>query len=124
MRYCSYCGMQLNDEDRFCPHCGKEVVNQAAVQPYADTNAIYTNHDSKEKKGETGLQTAAKVFMVIGTVVLAIPFLIPLAWCLPMTISYFNKVNNGEEVSIGFKICCLLFVSLLAGIFMLVDDAN
>lgn len=58
--------------------------------------------------------------MVICTVIMGF-YLIPLAWCIPMTIIYFKKVNNGEEVSTAFKICCLLFVSLFAGIFMLCD---
>ena len=60
--------------------------------------------------------------MIIGTIFNAFFYLIPLAWCIPMTVIYFNKVKNGEEVSTAFKVCSLLFVSLLGGIFMLCDD--
>ena len=26
MKYCRQCGFQLNDEDRFCPKCGKTAI--------------------------------------------------------------------------------------------------
>ena len=45
--------------------------------------------------------------------------LLPLAWCLPIIISFCNKVNKGEDVGAGLKVCMLLFVSLLDGIFTL-----
>ncbi len=39
-----------------------------------------------------------------------------------MTISYFNHVRDRQPVSVGFKICSLLFVNLIAGILMLCDS--
>ncbi len=65
------------------------------------------------------MQTLALVFMILGTVLVGW-MLVPLAWCLPMTISYAKKTKNGEHVSVGFKVASLLFVSPLGGIFMLV----
>ena len=65
-------------------------------------------------------ENGAKIFMIISTVVLGF-YLIPLAWCIPMTISYFKKVQNNEPVSTGFKVCSLLFVNTVAGILMLCD---
>ena len=38
-----------------------------------------------------------------------------------LTVSYSNKVYFGERVGVGFKICTLLFVSLIAGFLMLLD---
>lgn len=71
----------------------------------------------------SGLITATKIFMIIGTVILGITgFLVPLAWCIPMTVIYFKKIERGEPLSVVFKVCSLLFVSLLAGIFMLIDS--
>lgn len=49
-------------------------------------------------------------------------YLIPLYWCIPMTIIYFKKVKNNEPISVGFKICSLLFVSLIGGVLMLCDN--
>ena len=34
--------------------------------------------------------------------------LISCAWTIPMTVSYFKKLENHETISIGFKICSLL----------------
>lgn len=72
-----------------------------------------------ETKKRSTLETLALVFMIIGTISIGWTIL-PLAWCLPLTISYAKKTKNGEHVGVGFKIASLLFVSLLGGIFMLV----
>ena len=104
MKYCTKCGNELVDEAVVCTKCGCAT----------NSNSIY---DEKSK-----LYTVAKVFMIIGTVFSAFFYLIPLAWCIPMTISYTNKIKNGEKVSTGFKVCCLLFVSFIGGIIMLCDN--
>ena len=103
MKYCTKCGNELMDEAVFCPSCGC-AVDEPSLQ-----------------KGNNGLQSAAKVFMIIGTVLMAI-FVLPLAWCIPMTVIYCDKIKNNQPVSVGFKVCCLLFVSLVGGILMLCDN--
>lgn len=84
----------------------------------------------------SGLKTAAKVFMIISCaicgvlflaniylgIVAALSCLVPLCWQIPMTIVYFEKLKNGERIGTGFKVCSLLFVSLVAGILMLCDN--
>ena len=110
MKYCTKCGNELMDEAVICPKCGCATGYQ---QP--------TNNDGQ--KTPSTLKTVAKIFMIIGTVAMGLSlFLIPLAWCIPMTVSYCNKVKKGEPISTGFKICSLLFVSLVAGILMLCDQ--
>ena len=69
------------------------------------------------------MQTIALVFMIITCITSAI-LIFPLIWTIPMTISYSNKIKNGEEITLGFKICCLLFVSMVGGILMLCDNSN
>lgn len=113
MKYCSKCGTQLVDEAIVCTGCGCAVESAPISAP---TVAV-------ETKNNSGLATAAKVFMVLGTVIMGI-YILPLAWCIPMTVSYFKKVNNNQPISTGFKVCSLLFVSLLGGIFMLCDKDN
>lgn len=105
MKYCKKCGNELLDEAVVCTKCGCAI----------DPNMFM----SKNKKSE--LSTLAIVFMIIGTVIMGF-YLIPLTWCIPMTISYSNKVKNGENISTGFKVCCLLFVSVISGILMLCDN--
>lgn len=103
--FCSKCGAEVRDEAVICPNCGCEIEKAA----------------THSKNGVSGLKIAAKVFMIIATVCSAW-CLIPLAWTLPMTISYSRKIKAGEPVGVGFKICSLLFVSLIAGILMLCDN--
>ncbi len=110
MKYCSKCGAEMMDEAIFCIKCGCAVEN----------SVIFSGAPRK-----SGAVTAAKVFMIIGTVLMALcTYCIALAWCLPLTIVYFNKTKRGEAVGTGFKICSLLFVSAIAGILMLGDNNN
>ncbi len=110
MKYCTKCGTQLYDEAVICTNCGCAT---------GFNNARSLSSGSKNE----GLKTAAKVLMIVGTVFTSLyGFFIPLAWCLPMTLSYFKKVKNGEPVSTGFKVCSLLFVNTVAGILMLCDN--
>ena len=75
MKYCTKCGNELLDEAVVCPKCGCPV----------DVTSTQKHNKS--------LQTITKAFMIIGCIVMS-GFILPLAWCIPMTISYFNKTNN------------------------------
>ncbi len=108
MKYCTKCGNQLIDEAVICTKCGCSTGYQCFSK-----NSI--------SQTSSGLKTAAKILMIVGTVVMGL-YIIPLAWCIPMTISYCNKIKRGETISIGFKVCSLLFVNTIAGILMLCDQ--
>lgn len=101
MKYCTKCGAEIADEAVICPSCGCAVV--------------------APKSENSTLKTVIKVFMVLGTILMAFG-IIPLIWTIPMTVHYFHCVRDGKPVGIGFKICTLLFVSLIGGILMLVDN--
>lgn len=131
-KYCSTCGAELRAEAVVCTACGCAQNNS---QPSANV-----------KREKSGLRTAAKIFMIISCVfqiflfliiafaacasgyseafAVGFVYLIPIAWCLPMTITYSNKCKNSEPVGAGFKVCTLLFVNLIAGILMLCDNSN
>ena len=108
----------------FCNHCGKEYEEGAivcvgcgfAVPPkqFSVVKKTYQNPPVSD-----GLLIASKILMILGTFLMAFFFLIPLAWCIPMTVSLFRKIKNGEPISTSFKICSLIFVSLAAGILLL-----
>ncbi len=101
MKYCTKCGHELVDEAVICVNCGCSTENTV-------------------KKQEKGYDGIIKAFLIVGTVISSlIFFLIPLAWCLPITIICIKKLNRGEPISMGFKICILLFVSLISGILLL-----
>ena len=152
MKFCKNCGNQLEDTAAFCTKCGtafelsqpqaapQQPAYTAPPQPQAapqqQAYAAPQQPYSQPQYGQmpygqpyapvqqpSGLSTAAKIFMIISTVVMGL-YIIPLAWCLPMTISYFNKIKNRQPVSTGFKVCTLLFVNTIAGILMLCDKDN
>ena len=108
MKYCTKCGQELDDNAQFCTKCGCSVDGVVNAKADSKTNEI--------------LQLMVKIFMIVGCVSSAACFFIPLLWTIPMTCSYIKKVKNKEPISTGFKICTLIFVSLVAGIIMLVQD--
>ena len=68
------------------------------------------------------LSVVTKVFLIIGVVATSVSTCgIGLAWTLPMLKSYNRKKAEGLPIATGFKVCTLIFVSLVAGILMLCD---
>ncbi len=132
MKFCKNCGTQLEDAVAFCPQCGatcEQPQQQAYQQPQQPQQQAYQQQAYQQPYQQpyapaprpiSGLATAAKILMIVSTVVMGL-YLFPLAWCIPMVISYNNKLKNGEPVSIAFKICTLLFVNTIAGVLMLCD---
>lgn len=109
MKYCSRCGTQVNDSAAFCTGCGNRFEQPGYVvqaQPKDDTMSV-----------------VVKVFLIIGCVARGW-MLLPLAWCLPITISIFNRMRDNQPISTGLKICTLLFVNLIAGICLLCMNDN
>lgn len=103
MKYCSECGNELLDKAEICPRCG------CRVSPPQTGKSSSSNED---------LDLITKIFLILGTIALGV-FLIPLAWCIPMTVHAFECINENKPLSTGFKVCTLLFVSMIAGILML-----
>ena len=100
--------VKINDEAVVCVHCGCSAEQ-----------IIQKQHDDAQTKST--MKTIAKILMIVSTAITGL-WLIPLAWCLPMTLNYCKKLNNNEPVSMNFKICTLLFVNLIAGILMLCEE--
>ena len=108
--FCTKCGKEIQDEAVMCPHCGVPTDN--------------FKKETKNAKTKSGMQTAIKILLYIACGLSISYLFIPLAWCLPMTIYYLKAQERGEKVSTAFKICTLLFVSVVAGVLMLCDDEN
>jgi hypothetical protein len=147
MKYCSKCGKELFDEAVICVNCGCAVdnfnVKKEQTSAVINPNVKYCSKCGKQlmaeavvcincgcateplKKQNTkkGLSSAIKVFMIFACFFPGV-YIIPLAWTIPMVISYFRKVENNEKIGIGFKICTLLFCNTIAGILMLCDNDN
>ena len=115
MKYCTYCGNEVHDEAIVCVHCGCAIQKSSTVA------------------ANPGLALAIKIFMVVGCVgqslMLAnmgiLIMLLPLAWCIPMTVSVFRSLNQGRRIGLPMKICALLFVNTIAGVLLLcLNDKN
>ena len=105
MKYCVHCGAEIHEDAIVCVKCGRSVVMNAPA--------------SKEK--DDTMCVVVKVFLILGCIAWAW-LLIPLAWCIPMTVSIFNKLRDNQPISTGMKVCTLLFVNLIAGICLLCMD--
>ena len=108
---------------KYCVHCGNEILDEAVICPKCGCAVEGKTYDVTSTKETSTLKTASKILMIIGCVLNGF-YLIPLCWCIPMTVSYCRKIKNGEPVSTGFKVCSLLFVSLIAGVLMLCDNSD
>ncbi|MCD8209406.1 MAG: zinc-ribbon domain-containing protein [Coprobacillus sp.] len=117
MKYCTHCGAQLNDDDMYCPSCGTAVATSAG-NPYSSTSDSEPwSFGVNDQQGQSGVETAAEVFMVISCVICAFS-LIALAWNIPMTVHVFRCVKRHKRIGIAFKICTLIFVSIIGGILL------
>ena len=121
MSFCPYCGKEMAEGTAFCVNCGQPVAAPVPVQPQYQPQPQY--QAPVQPQQPSTLATVAKVLMIISTVVMGL-YLLPLAWCLPMTLNYCKKIKSGEPVTTGFKVCTLLFVNTIAGILMLCDKDN
>ncbi len=103
--FCTNCGVEIPDDANVCSQCGCAVEGHTPVV-------------AAQSGTESGLDIAIKIFMVIGCIYQAC-LLIPLVWCIPMTVSVFKSLKNGNPIGVGMKLCTLLFVNTIAGICML-----
>ncbi len=113
--FCRNCGNQLDDKAVICTKCGCLTELGDKMNLGQQTNLSET---PEKTNNSDGLGTVAKVFAIIGTAIMGI-YLFPLLWTLPMTIALCKKLERKEPISVGFKVCMLLFVSTIAGILLL-----
>lgn len=110
MKFCSHCGKELHEEAVICVNCGCNVEEKKA--------GVY-----QEVKDDT-MSMVVKIFLIVGCVSQGW-LLLPLAWCIPITVSVFGKLKNQQSIGTGLKICVLIFVNLIAGVCLLcMDDSK
>ena len=102
MSYCSHCGKEIEEGAVVCTQCGFAITKEIP-KPIKSYGVL-------------------KGFMILGCIISAFAYLIPLCWCIPMTVNLFDKIKRREKMGTGFKVCVLLFVSAIAGILLLCDN--
>lgn len=108
--FCTHCGAEISDEAFVCVNCGCKVDNRTpATQVKAE--------------GDDTMSIVIKVFLILGCVAQGW-MLIPLAWCIPITVKIFKCLKTKTPMSTGLKVCTLLFVSLVSGICLLCMNDN
>ena len=110
MKYCVHCGAEIHDEAVICVKCGRSVE---APKPAVAVDNSESN----------SLEIVVKVFLIISCIAQGW-MILPLAWCIPMTVSIFNSFKNKTPISTGMKVCTLLFVNMIAGICLLCMNNN
>ena len=125
--YCQKCGNEISENEMYCKMCGTRVIKdteETTIYEGNDPNNMYGGtsfYRVSSKSENNGLKIAAKVFLILGAVVNLYTMWFSFIWSIPMIIIYFNKVKKGEKIGIGFKIGCMLLVSMIGGIIMLCD---
>ena len=145
MKTCVNCGTECEDTIEICPKCGARFTNEASPNRrycthYGAQVAVEAvvcvkcgcavngarNAGSIRISDKETIHTIIKIFcwLSVGGWGICALFsfglgLIPLAWQIPMTISISRKLENNEYISTAFKVCTLLFVSIVSGILLL-----
>ena len=104
MKYCVHCGAEVHEEAVVCVKCGRSIAPSNPVVP------VQSQDDT--------MYIVVKIFLILGCIAQGW-LLIPLAWCLPITITIFNRLRDKKPIGTGMKVCTLLFVSLISGICLL-----
>ena len=97
MKYCTNCGSPLTENMNFCGNCGVPVAGQATETAERVYEPLYYD---QPRHRDDGMVTVVKVFLILSCIGLG-AFLIPLAWCIPITVSIFRKLNSGEPIDVG-----------------------
>ena len=118
LRYCENCGNEMPADSVICPVCG---FSSSQVTESSQVRRGPANQNNPLSDREETLKFIVKLFMIIGCVTFGW-LVFPLLWCIPLTVSVFNKFKTGEEITVGTKICVLIFVNVIGGICLLCMD--
>lgn len=109
MKYCVHCGAEIYDDAVVCVKCGRVIQHsKMIVRPTESDNTM---------------STVIKVMLIIGCIAQGW-LILPLAWCIPITVSVFNSIRDRRPIRTGMAVCTLLFVNLIAGICILCMEEN
>jgi len=109
--FCKKCGKEILESDKYCPYCGEKQ--------FEEINLVINSEECDFDK-DSSFILVAKIFLIIGMVAQGI-FILPLGWVLPIGLKTYNMLSEAKkkEELITWGILSLLFINLIAGIFIL-----
>lgn len=156
-KYCTHCGAELKEGADVCLNCGRRVERPSCPPPPPRSRSNVNNVLATIAKVFMVLTCASCGVVAISCLILGLVFmsygvtddagvlagvimyiyaacgLIPLAWCIPLTVHVFRATKAHAPISTAAKVCILIFVDLVAGILLLcmtepsprpMDDGN
>lgn len=142
--FCPKCGKEVSDNSTFCSQCGYKISNDNA-----SSNKVGRYENQGIDMGITVFMILSIFLCALMCTVMLTMFsqffeiffpgitvasgldvlfriipVIPLIWIIPMTIYFVIKSKSQQRIEIGYKICVLLFVNLIAGIMLLCRKEN
>lgn len=109
--FCTHCGAKMPISFPICTNCGKSLKGESN----SDYDFTSTKPDLKV------FRIITFVLMILSTIAYA-SLIVPLIWCIPMTVAYWDMIQKNKKPSMTFKICTLIFVGIIPGILMLCED--
>lgn len=110
--FCPKCGAEVSGSDLYCSKCGEKLQKE---EKEVKQEIVYNG------KRDKTILTLGLVLCIVNTVFFGF-VLIPLLWMVPMCVSLNGKIERNEAISVGFKVCLCIFVSLFGGIFIILGD--
>lgn len=142
--YCSKCGAPLHEvkfEDE-TPNSQVETKSYRNDYQYS-SNTSNVKHYSSSNNTMVLIAFVFEIIEIVGVTigfllylilaitsqepalfVIAIIFLLPLAWGIPLTIKTYKYYKNEADMGVGIKVVILLLMSFISGILLLCDGNN
>ena len=100
-------------------------ASQPAASSAQTTSApvFYPQPPALTNSHEDGLRLAAFIFCIVSMVVVAW-ISIPLAWMIPMSVRCWRIYKRTRPNTMAFGVCMLIFMSLIAGILLLIAEKD
>lgn len=95
---------------------------QQATQQSTPDSVIVTTTYAQNSQDST-LRLIAFIFCILSLAASCI-FIIPLAWMIPMSVRAWGIYKGTKPNTVAFGVCTLIFVSLIAGILLLVSSKD
>jgi len=109
--FCPSCGTQLENDARFCTHCGKEITAAENSVPAAVTESVHTIPNEPQSAPKERLEKPLGAWTFVG---LEIAFSIPIIGLVTaIVLSCLGSINRNIRSYARSKLLILLLVAIV-----------